>query len=76
LESGADIGEQAAVLLCQRLPKQDGSPTGRREGVAGYLPLEWVAAYANRRGGKALPTIIASLLRGRLSFKCRYNDSA
>ena len=54
LESGTITWGQDGVLLCQRIPKQDAIMPGCREGVAGYLPLEWVATYANRRVGKDL----------------------
>ena len=45
LESGSITWGQDGVLLCQGIPKQDGILSGRREGVAGHLPLEWVATY-------------------------------
>jgi hypothetical protein len=45
LESGSITWEQDVILLGPRIPKQDSIRSGRREGVTGYLPLEWVAAY-------------------------------
>ena len=54
LESGTITWGQDVVLLCLRIPKQDVIRSGCREGVAGHLPLEWVATYANRRVGKDL----------------------
>ena len=44
LESGSITWGQDVVLLCQRIPKQDASLSGCREGVAGHFPLEWVKA--------------------------------
>lgn len=38
-------GGQDVVWICQRIPKPDDTLPGCREGVAGHLPLEWVAAY-------------------------------
>jgi hypothetical protein len=56
LESGTITWGQDVVLLCQAIPKQDAILSGCREGVAGPLPLEWVAPYAIGAKGKAFPT--------------------
>jgi hypothetical protein len=53
LESGTVTWGQDVVLLCQRIPKQDVIRSGCREGVAGHLPLEWVATYEIGAQGKA-----------------------
>lgn len=60
LESGSITWGQDVVLLRQRIPKQDAILSGCREGVAGHLPPEWVAAYEIGAKGKAFPNRVTS----------------
>ena len=68
-------------MLCQGIPKQDAILSGRREGVAGHLPLEWVAPYVIGAQGKAFPyqvdaVLVSSHVRYRYHVAENFGDQS